>query len=403
MGQFLPPVKADEQWENDPEGSQPRANVTYESIGAWYRTMASAGFTDLSYYNVNEYGINVVLPPLPPPAASPVPAPSALPAVDAAYIARLFARVAPGAGPVTCPTSWPNASACMDEAFPDAVVRRSWDERGGRVATSAYYSWQNAVVVDPGAESYHAFMLEQLARHIVYEDAFGGFICDRSDWMDVSSLQRDDGLTFVEEAANATGSGVGASLKVSYSRMTADLRAVLDAGPAALAALRATLEPAAAARLSSGMNGQGVMMMNVIGNARLDQFRPYDGVFAEGSAVNAVGLLGIMSPAILWTYDSNECCRSSEWADMYFQQHLVMGVMPMLPFPGNDHAIGFDAAAAAYYVRYGPMMEAVAPKVWALFPHILSLVNVSGTTTYAKANAFLVPLGAADVALLFPV
>ena len=49
------------------------------------------------------------------------------------------------------------------------------------------------------------------------------------------------------------------------------------------------------------------------------------------------------------------------------------------------------------------MMAAVAPKVWALFPHIIALVNVSGTTTYAKANAFIVPLGASDAALLFPV
>ena len=410
MGMFVPPVKPGEQWENDPEGSQPRANVTFASIGAWYRTMADAGFTDLSYYNVNEYGLNIVLPPLPPPlplsaAAAAAPPPLALPTVDADYIARLFARVAPGAGPVTCPVSWPNASACLAEAFPDSVVRRSWDERGRRVVSDAYYSWQDAVVVDPGTESYHAFMLEQLARHIVYEDAFGGMIVDRSDWMDVSSLQRDDGLTFVEEAANATGGGVGASLKVSYNRIITDLRAVLDAGPGALAALRSTLAPELAARLSAGMSGSGIMMMNVLGNARLDQFKPYDGIFAEGSEVNAAGLLGVMSPTILWTYDSNECCRSAEWADTYFQQHLVMGVMPMLPFPGNDHAIGFDAASAAYYVRYGPMMAAVAPKVWALFPHILALVNVSGTTTYAKANAFVVPLGAdaSDSALLLPV
>jgi hypothetical protein len=285
------------------------------------------------------------------------------------------------------------------------VLEKSWDERGGRVVNGAYYSWQNAVVVDPGTEGYHAFMLEQLARHIVYEDAFGGMIVDRSDWMDLSTLQRDDGLTFIEEAVNATGNGVGASLKVSYQRVITDLRAVLDAGPAALAALRATLAPELAARVSRGMNGGGVMMMNVLGNARLDVFRPYDGIFAEGAEVNGAGLLGIVSPTILWTYDSNECCRSDGWGDMYFQQHLVMGVLPMLPFPGNDHSIDFDAKSASYYVRYGPMMAAVAPKVWALFPHIIALVNVSGTTTYAKANAFIAPLGAdaADAALLLPV
>ena len=325
MGMYLPPVSPGEAWENDPEGSQTRANVTFESIGAWYRQMASAGFLDLSYYNVNEYGLNVVLPPPPPPVATAPPSPpSGSRSVDAKYISRLFARVAGGAG-VSCGTTWPNASACLAEAFPDAALTRSWDEIGGRVVQGAYYSWQNAIVVDPGVESYHAFMLEQLARHIVYEDAFGGIIVDRSEhvpqnvygdhlpsrnltlvlptsaspttsrtalcfpnarsWMDVSSLQRDDGLTFIPEAVVNGSSGVGASLKVAYQRMIADLRAVLDAGPSA----------------ARGMNGAGIMMMNVLGNARLDVFRHYDGIFSEGSLVNAAGLLGAMSPTILWT------------------------------------------------------------------------------------------------------
>ena len=260
------------------------------------------------------------------------------------------------------------------------------------------------VVVDPGTEGYHAFMLEQLARHIVYEDAFVGYIIDRSDWMDVTSLARDDGLTFIPEAVAETGSGVGASLKVSYQRVVADLRAVLDAGPAAQAALRASLPPAQRGHLGT-MNGTGLMMMNVVGNARLDQFAPYDGIFSEGSLISGAGLLGIASPTILWTYDSNECCRSDAWADFYFQRHLLMAVMPMQCFPANDHAIGFDAASAAHYVRYGPMMAATAPSVWALLPHVVAVVNVTGTSTYAKVNAFIAPLGpdAADVALLVPV
>ena len=118
-------------------------------------------------------------------------------------------------------------------------------------------------------------------------------------------------------------------------------------------------------------------------------------------------------PPPILRYDRNECCRpgpsgagsGGNWSDLYFQQHLYMGVMPMIPFPGNDHAIlGPDPVAAAVYVRYGPMLAAVAPKVWALLPHILSVTNSSGST-FAKANAFLAPLGdaAQDSALLFPV
>ena len=74
----------------------------------------------------------------------------------------------------------------------------------------------------------------------------------------------------------------------------------------------------------------------------------------------------------------------------------------MLPFPGNDHAIEFDAHSAAIYARYGAMLAAVAPKVWALLPHILSLVNLTNTTA-AMVNAFIVPLDDVEVALLLPI
>ena len=48
MGMFLPPVGEGDVWLNDQEGTQPRANISFASIGAWYRTMANAGFLDLS-------------------------------------------------------------------------------------------------------------------------------------------------------------------------------------------------------------------------------------------------------------------------------------------------------------------------------------------------------------------
>jgi hypothetical protein len=413
MGMFLPPVLPGEEWLNDAEGSQPRANVTFEIIGAWYRKMADAGFIDYSYANVNEYGINVVLPPV-----AVVPSASkrtTLPLVDAAYISKLFRRVAgfdSSAAPLTCVNTWQNASACLAEAFPDAAIILAWDEIGSNVHHGSFVSWQGSIVIDAGVEQYHAFMLEQLARHIVFEDAFSGYIIDRSDWMDVSSLQRDDGLTFIPEAIAKTGSGIAASMKITYQRMVNDLRAVLDAGPAALAELRKEMldsERAAVHHFHIGnMSGSGLMMMNLVGNARLDQYAPYDGIFSEGPLVSGAGLLGLMSPAILWTYNSHECCRTASWADFYFQRHLLMNVMPMLPFPGNDHAIPFDPVSAAYYVRYGPMMAAIAPSVWALFPHIVSLGGTNTTTTtnftYAKVNAFVAPINnATDVVLLVPI
>jgi hypothetical protein len=418
---FLPPVAPGVEWLNDPEGTQPRANVSFESIGAWYRTMANAGFIDLSYANVNEYGINVIVPP----PSSTVTLSKALPIINTTFLNHLFEKVAKfifpndTSSPQICETTWQNASTCLAEAFPNAVVQKSWDDINKRINHGPYISWQNAVVVDPGDEGYHTFMLEQLARHIIYEDAFMGYIIDRSDWMDITSLQRDDGVTFISEAVNATGSGIGASLKVSYQQMVSDLRAVLDAGPTAQQILQKRLFEKVNDYSSNTsdqiildtqdtlgtMNGSGLMMMNIYGNGRLDQYKSYDGIFSEGPLVSGAGLLGIMSPTILWTYDSNECCRSANWSDFYFQRHLLMNVMPMIPFPGNDHAISFNVNSAQYYVRYGAMLSAVAPSIWALYPHIISIVNQTGLTTYAKVNAFIAPLdiNATNVALLVPV
>ena len=52
------------------------------------------------------------------------------------------------------------------------------------------------------------------------------------------------------------------------------------------------------------------------------------------------------------------------------------------------------------------MMAAVAPAVWALFPHILATLNATGAAnTYAKVNAFIAPLdaSASESVLLLPV
>jgi hypothetical protein len=86
--------------------------------------------------------------------------------------------------------------------------------------------------------------------------------------------------------------------------------------------------------------------------------------------------------------------------------------LPSSPLPpsssfihtGNDHAIPFDTTSAGLYVRYGDIFSAVAPSIWALYSHIISIVN-STDTTVAKVNAFVAPLGtdALDVALLIPV
>lgn len=83
-----------------------------------------------------------------------------------------------------------------------------------------------------------------------------------------------------------------------------------------------------------------------------------------------------------------------------------MGVCPMAPFPGNDHAIPPSPVALAYYNSYGGLFRAVAANVWALLPHIVSVVNgTSQGTSYAKVNAFIVPDNSSEagISLVMPV
>lgn len=61
MGMFLPPMNSsNETWENDKEGTQTRANCSFDSIDKNYAMIQGEGFSTLSYFNVFEYGINVV-------------------------------------------------------------------------------------------------------------------------------------------------------------------------------------------------------------------------------------------------------------------------------------------------------------------------------------------------------
>jgi len=284
----------------------------------------------------------------------------------------------------------------MIENFLSAALMSSWKTGDRRPSTGPIYSWQNAIVVDPGDEKYHAFLLEQLVRHIVYEDAFAGIVVDRSDWQDQFNLERDDGLTFLPELAATAhaGAGIVASLRVSYAAMIADLRAAMTATLALAGRRRAQ---AALGAPAATPLGSGVMLMNTVGNSRLDMMRHYDGIFAEGHAVSGVGLLGLRSPAILWLYSAAECCSTPAAAGAYFQTHLYLGAFPMAPFPGNDHAIPWDPAVAALFVRYGPLFGALRARTWALLPHIVALSNATSTTS-AKVNAFVAPLVAAPAA-----
>jgi len=140
-------------------------------------------------------------------------------------------------------------------------------------------------------------------------------------------------------------------------------------------------------------NPKTFMLLNTLGVSRADYLQSYDGTYSEGQAVNAVGLLGLVSTSILWTYTADECCSSQKRADNYFQIHLYMGVYPMAPFPENDHSIDPGTPQLGYYVQYGPLFAAITGHEWVFIEHAVSSMD-------AKVNAFYIPFSAEYV---FPV
>ena len=98
-------MEAGEKWLNDGEGSQPRANCTFESIDNYYGQMPREGWVGLSYFNLFEYGENICGGPaaigLPPPCN--------------------HSGVPSGASP-SCAAAWANSSDYLLRNFPSAVI-----------------------------------------------------------------------------------------------------------------------------------------------------------------------------------------------------------------------------------------------------------------------------------------
>ena len=275
MGLFLPPKMEGKQWANDRQGTQAKlANISDASIAAYYTRTQARGFGSLSYWNVFEFGLDVTYDAHPPAVPAPPPRDG----------------------------DWHNASAYLAARLRSSLVTDCCDE-ALQPSTEALYTWQRGVVVDPSPGTpYEAHLLEQLDfKFDRLNGTFQGLVVDRSDWAAVYNHDRDDGVSL------ACGRP-GYSFKRAFASATSKVRA-------GMAARRAKAGPK-------------VMLANTLGYAMLSLMGPFDGSFSEGSAVNAVGLLGLRSPAILWTY--GESAWKVGGFDAFAQRHLYMGVYPMV-------------------------------------------------------------------------
>jgi len=329
MGMFLPPVAERESWT--------RFGGQKTSLGAmreYAAKMRQLGFYVLSYFNVDEFGAHVTWP-LPPRKAR------------------------------RDEDLWKDCHDFLGAKLPSAILRipagaspqvLARNEYPGSRGGGCYFTWEDGIVMDCGDRAYRDFLLEQARRHIEQLPQSAGICIDRLDWLRVYNDRGDDGESWFEGRP-------ARSLMASWNELMA--------------------------RLGPLMHQAGKVVFVNNHDKRLDLLRHVDGIFDEftyaAAPLNLTALLTLGKPALGWT-DSEAALKPDP--DAFFQRYLYLGVYPMAPFPGNDHALRPSAWVDRQYLDYGPLLAAMRGKKWVLKAHC-----VESVTPGVKVNLFQVPGG----------
>jgi len=327
IGMFLPPVAAGETWTRFGGGT-----TSIPAMRDYAKRMRADGFHVLSYFNVTDFGTKIQFPAPPRRATSDrelwKDGNDFLYGKLAAAILHVPERVAPD----------------QLRFYPRTQV-------GG-----PYFSWREAIVLDCGEPTYRAFLLDQARRHIQQIPDADGICIDRLDWLRMYNEERDDGQSWFE------GKPVRSLLN--------SWRGLMD-------------------QLGPLMHRAGKCLLVNNHDKRVDLLRHVDGIFDEftygGSPLNTTALLCLRKPALGWTATAKDIAPDP---DQFFQRYLHMGVYPMAPFPGNDHALRPSPEVDQHYLDYGPLLDAMRGKKWVLEPHC-----VATTAPGVKVNLFEVPGG----------
>ena len=156
MGLFLPEVGEDEGWL-----SWRGEYMTYKKIDDYYKQMQEKGFRVLSYFNVTEFGSNILN--------------------KNNFNKRLPERKV-----------WVNSNTYLYKQLEPAVLYHPHDT----TYTNFIYSWDRCVVMDPGEPVYADHLLEQINRHVEKLPHFEGIAIDRLDWTRHYNTRRDDGVSW---------------------------------------------------------------------------------------------------------------------------------------------------------------------------------------------------------------
>jgi hypothetical protein len=322
MGMFLPPVKRTEPWTRLGGGS-----ISVQQMDDYARRMKQKGFYVLSYFNVTEFG-------------------------------SWFKYPQPPVNVTDSNALWKDCSNYLYKNFPKAMltvadkvsITDALDSK--TVHCGPYYSWKDAVAMDCGDPAYQQFLLNEAQRHINEIPNSFGICIDRLDWLRFFNEKADDGITWFDNRP-------ARSLVNSWKGLMEKLGPLMHRA------------------------GKSILVNNHY--KRIDLLKHADGIldeFTNGtSPLNLTALLTLNKPALGWTPGKEVI--EADGGDNFFQKYLYLGVFPMCPFPGNDHALQPDSMVDKLYLDYGPLMNQLKEKSWVLQPGI---VNVKADK--AKVNIF---------------
>lgn len=325
MGMFLPPLKRTMPWSRLGGGV-----ISVQKMDDYARVMKRKGFYVMSYFNVTEFG-----------SWFKYPCPSSTIHTD---------------------TLWKDCSQFLCSQFPNAMLKVAAKVNTSKldartVAGGPYYSWKDAVATDCGDPAYQQFLLVQARRHINEIPNSYGICIDRLDWLRFFNEQADDGITWFD---NKPARSLVSSWKTLMEKL----------GPV--------------------MHNAGKYILVNNHYKRIDLLKHADGILDEftneTSPLNTTAFLTLKKPALGWTPGKEVI--EAVGADNFFQKYLYLGVFPMCPFPGNDHALQPDSSIDKLYLDYGPLMNLLKEKRWILSPNVVSVKDEK-----AKVNLFAVKQG----------
>jgi hypothetical protein len=339
MGMFLPPLKRKEPWTRLGGGS-----ISMLQMDNYAKRMKQKGFYVLSYFNVTEFGSWFKYPQSP-------------------------------AAVTDSNTLWKDGSNYLYKKFPKAMltvaekvsITDALDSK--TIHGGPYYSWKDAVAMDCGDPAYQQFLLNQAQRHINEIPNSFGICIDRLDWLRFFNEKADDGISWFENKP-------ARSLVNSWKRLMQKLGPLMHNA------------------------GKSILVNNHY--KRIDLLQHADGILDEftnaTSPLNLTAFLTLNKPALGWT-PGKEVIEEAG-GDNFFQKYLYLGVFPMCPFPGNDHALQPDSMVDQLYLDYGPLMNQLKEKQWVLKPGIVRVRDDKARVNIFKTKSgYAIPVvyGEGDV------